>query len=50
MDNYRITEQIRRQIETLVLQSIHTTLDRLTNQIIAMANAEKDKTNKEEKF
>lgn len=50
MDNYLITQQIKRKIETLVLESILATVDRLTDQIIIMANAEKDKMYKEEKF
>lgn len=50
MDNYWVTRQIKVQIDTLVLESILASLDKLTEQIITMRITEKSKANTEEKF
>lgn len=48
MDNYWITQKIKTQIETLVLESILAVLDKLTEQVITIRDMKIGKA--EEKF
>lgn len=51
MDNFGITDKIKKQIEALILESILAVLDKLTQQVITIKDtAAKPITRAEEKF
>ena len=51
MDNLLITDRIKKQIETLILESILAALDKLTQQVVTLKDtAAKQQIRPEEKF
>ena len=51
MDNFWITDRIKKQIETLILESILAVLDKLTQQVVNIKDtAAKQTIRAEEKF
>ena len=43
MDNHRLTNQIKKELETLLLQAILSVLEKITEEVIAMRKESPEK-------